>query len=53
MAMIDVTGLHHVRITVTDLERSRAFYTEVLGFEVVAASSGSPSRGACATATWT
>jgi glyoxylase I family protein len=42
MAMIDVTGLHHVRITVTDLERSRAFYTEVLGFEVVAASSGSP-----------
>ena len=42
MAMIETTGLHHVRITVTNLELSRAFYTEVLGFEVVAASSGSP-----------
>jgi glyoxylase I family protein len=42
MALIETTGLHHVRITVTNLERSRAFYTEVLGFEVVAESPGSP-----------
>jgi glyoxylase I family protein len=42
MALIDTTGLHHVRLTVTDLERSRAFYTEVLGFEVAAESPGSP-----------
>jgi glyoxylase I family protein len=26
--------VHHIRLTVTDLERSRAFYTEVLGFQV-------------------
>jgi glyoxylase I family protein len=25
---------HHVRLTVTDVARSRSFYTEVLGFEV-------------------
>lgn len=40
--MIQTTGLHHVRITVTDLARSRAFYTDVLGFEVAAESPGSP-----------
>jgi glyoxylase I family protein len=26
--------VHHVRLTVTDVERSRAFYTELLGFQV-------------------
>jgi glyoxylase I family protein len=26
--------VHHLRITVTDLERSRAFYTELLGFQI-------------------
>ena len=26
--------IHHLRLTVTDLERSRKFYTELLGFEV-------------------
>jgi glyoxylase I family protein len=25
---------HHVRLTVTDVDRSRAFYTQVLGFDV-------------------
>ncbi len=25
---------HHVRLTVTDVERSRAFYTELFGFDV-------------------
>ncbi len=27
--------VHHLRLTVTDVDRSRAFYTEVLGFAVV------------------
>jgi glyoxylase I family protein len=26
--------VHHVRLTVTDVERSRAFYTELLGFQI-------------------
>jgi glyoxylase I family protein len=42
MAEIATTGLHHVRMTVTDLARSRAFYSEILGFQVVAESPGSP-----------
>src|SRR5918911_109189 len=31
---IQVGRPHHVRLTVTDVERSRAFYTQVLGFGV-------------------
>ncbi len=42
MALIQTTGLHHLRLTVTDLERSKAFYGDVLGFEVAAESPGSP-----------
>jgi glyoxylase I family protein len=42
MPLIDTTGIHHIRLTVTDLARSRAFYTEVLGFEIAAESPGSP-----------
>ncbi len=42
MALIDTTALHHVRLTVTDIERSKAFYSDVLGFEVAAESPGSP-----------
>src|SRR5713226_1583072 len=26
--------IHHLRLTVTDVERSRAFYTSLLGFDV-------------------
>jgi glyoxylase I family protein len=43
MAVIDTTGLHHVRLTVTDLARSRDFYRDVLGFEVAAESPGDPA----------
>jgi catechol 2,3-dioxygenase-like lactoylglutathione lyase family enzyme len=43
MALIETTGLHHVRLTVTDLERSKRFYTDVLGFELAAESPGDPS----------
>jgi len=32
---MDVEGLHHVSLAVTDLERSRRFYTDVLGLEEV------------------
>jgi glyoxylase I family protein len=34
MPSITTTGINHIRLTVTDIKRSRAFYTEVLGFEV-------------------
>jgi glyoxylase I family protein len=27
-------AVHHLRLTVTDIERSRAFYTELLGFDI-------------------
>lgn len=30
---LKVTGINHVALFVTDLERSRRFYTDVLGFE--------------------
>jgi catechol 2,3-dioxygenase-like lactoylglutathione lyase family enzyme len=40
MALIETTGLHHLRITVTDITRSRAFYQDVLGFGVAAESPG-------------
>ncbi len=28
------TAIHHLRLTVSDISRARAFYTEVLGFQV-------------------
>jgi catechol 2,3-dioxygenase-like lactoylglutathione lyase family enzyme len=33
---IAVQGIHHLRLTVTDLARSRDFYTGLLGFDVAA-----------------
>lgn len=42
MALIQTTALHHVRLTVTDIARSKAFYSDVLGFEVAAEAPGSP-----------
>jgi catechol 2,3-dioxygenase-like lactoylglutathione lyase family enzyme len=35
MSKLPVGPIHHLRLTVTDVERSKAFYTEVLGFDVV------------------
>jgi glyoxylase I family protein len=32
--LIELGGIHHLRLTVTDIERSRKFYTELLGFNV-------------------
>ncbi len=43
MALVDTTGLHHIRITVTDVARSRAFYEDVLGFGIAAESPGDPA----------
>jgi catechol 2,3-dioxygenase-like lactoylglutathione lyase family enzyme len=36
MAAITIGGIHHLRLTVTDVARSRAFYTNLLGFGVAA-----------------
>ena len=33
---IELGGIHHIRLTVTDMARSRKFYTDLLGFEVAA-----------------
>ena len=31
---IEIGGIHHLRLTVTDVNRSREFYTGLLGFDV-------------------
>lgn len=33
--MIEITGLHHVSLAVTNLERSKAFYRDVLGLREI------------------
>jgi glyoxylase I family protein len=38
---IELGGIHHIRLTVTDIERSRKFYTEFLGFNVAVAAPAS------------
>jgi catechol 2,3-dioxygenase-like lactoylglutathione lyase family enzyme len=35
---IPTGDIHHLRLTVTDVERSRQFYTSLLGFEIAAES---------------
>lgn len=35
---IPTDGIHHLRLTVTDLDRSREFYTGLLGFDVAVTS---------------
>ena len=35
---IAIGGIHHLRLTVTDIDRSREFYTSLLGFDVAAES---------------
>jgi catechol 2,3-dioxygenase-like lactoylglutathione lyase family enzyme len=35
---ISIGGIHHLRLTVTDVQRSREFYTSLLGFDVAAES---------------
>jgi catechol 2,3-dioxygenase-like lactoylglutathione lyase family enzyme len=36
MALIDSTGFAHVRLTVTDISRSKTFYDQVFGWPVAA-----------------
>lgn len=36
MSDLSTGGVHHLRLTVTDVERARQFYTDVLGFQVFA-----------------
>lgn len=38
---IELGAIHHIRLTVTDIERSRKFYTELLGFDVAVAAPAS------------
>jgi glyoxylase I family protein len=33
---IELGGIHHLRLTVTDIARSRAFYIGLLGFDIAA-----------------
>ena len=44
---IPTGDIHHLRLTVTDIGRSREFYTSVLGFEVAVESppAGDPAGG--------
>lgn len=44
--MADITAFHHLSLTVTDLARSTAWYTEVLGLVVVAEFDGAGFRRA-------
>lgn len=50
---LSVGAIHHIRMTVTDVARSREFYTNVLGFQVAAempASTDDPLSAGLATA---
>ncbi len=41
MALISSTGFAHVRLTVTDIDRSKAFYDQVFGWPTAVDASGS------------
>jgi glyoxylase I family protein len=43
---INTGGIHHLRLTCTDVARSKAFYTELLGFDVAADSPPPGDAGA-------
>ncbi|WP_331723109.1 VOC family protein [Nocardia sp. NBC_00511] len=43
MALIDTAGIHHVRLTVADLDRSSAFYQDILGFTIAIDQAGDPA----------
>ncbi|MBD5381814.1 VOC family protein [Clavibacter sepedonicus] len=45
-ALDSITGVHHVRLSVTDLARSRAFYEGVLGLTPAIESESDPSDAA-------
>ena len=45
-AKLQVTGINHVVLHVTDMERSKRFYMEVLGFEDRNISGGAPNMKA-------
>ncbi len=41
MALVDSSGFAHVRLTVTDIRRSKAFYDQVFGWPTAVDASGS------------
>ena len=43
MTVLETRGIHHIRLTVTDLARSKAFYQDILGFEIAIESPGDPA----------
>jgi glyoxylase I family protein len=49
---IPVTAYAHVRITVTDIDRSRAFYDRVFGFDVLAEAPSDDADQATKDAMW-
>ena len=51
---ISTGGIHHLRLTVTDVARSREFYTSLLGFDVAAESPppGDPAAEALYPVLW-
>src|SRR5205823_12699243 len=51
---INLGPIHHLRLTVTDIQRSRDFYTRLLGFDVAAESppEGDPSAEAAYPILW-
>ena len=51
---IAIGDIHHLRLTVTDVKRSREFYTKLLGFDIAADSppDGDPSAEAAYPLLW-